>query len=99
MDRASDTEFVATVVSFLSNRPASLVAATRHYLASPPDSGASTVYISPANVSYARPNQPTSPDFWMLRFVDGSELRVANLLPEEPQKIRANVGRLTYRKD
>lgn len=76
------TESVGTVVSSLSNWPASLVAATRHYLAPPPDNGASTVYISPANVSYARPNQPASPDFWVLRFVDGSELRVVHPLPE-----------------
>lgn len=76
------TESVGTVVSSLSDKPGSLVAATRHYLAPPPDSGASTVYISPVNVSYARPNQPASPDFWVLRFVDGSELRVVHPLPE-----------------
>lgn len=76
------TESVGAVVSSLSDKPGSLVAATRHYLAPPPDSGASTVYISPVNVSYARPNQPASPDFWVLRFVDGSELRVVHPLSE-----------------
>ena len=76
------TASIGTVVSSLSNSRGSLVAATRHYLAPPPDNGASTVYIAPANVSYARPNLPASPDFWVLRFVDGSELRVVHPLPE-----------------
>ena len=58
-----------------------LVPATRHYLAPPPAEGASTVYICPANVSYLRPNLPALPDFWVVRFVDGSELRVMAPLP------------------
>ena len=58
------------------------VAATRHYLAPPPAGGASTVYICPKNVSYLRPNLPASTDFWVVRFVDGSELRVIAPWPE-----------------
>ena len=58
-----------------------LVAATRHYLAPPPAEGASTVYICPGNVSYVRPNLPALPDFWVFRFVDGSELRIVAPLP------------------
>jgi hypothetical protein len=71
------TESIGTVVSEIGG----LVAATRHYLAPPPNEGASTVYICLANVSYARPNLPALPDFWVLRFVDGSELRVVAPLP------------------
>lgn len=76
------TESVGTVVSALMTAPGSLVGCTRHYLAPPPESGASTVYIATANVSYARPNHPVSPDFWVVRFVDGSELRVVAPLPK-----------------
>ncbi len=72
------TESTGTVVSEIGG----LVAATRHYLAPPPEGGASTVYICPANVSYVRPNLPSAPDFWVLRFVDGSELRVLHPLPQ-----------------
>ena len=71
------TESIGTVVSEIGG----LIAATRHYLAPPPAEGASTVYICPANVSYARPNLPALPDFWVVRFVDGSELRVVAPLP------------------
>ena len=71
------TESIGLVVSEIGG----LVAATRHYLAPPPAEGASTVYICPANVSYSRPNLPALPDFWVLRFVDGSELRVVAPLP------------------
>ena len=71
------TESIGLVVSEIGG----LVAATRHYLATPPADGASTVYICPANVSYVRPNLPASPDFWVVRFVDGSELRVVAPLP------------------
>ena len=71
------TESIGLVVSEIGG----LVAATRHYLAIPPEDGASTVYLCPANVSFVRPNLPASPDFWVLRFVDGSELRVAAPLP------------------
>lgn len=71
-------ERIDTVVSRLGG----LIGATRHYLAPPPPEGASTVYISPAHVSYARPNVPASPDFWVLRFVDGSEIRVLAPLPD-----------------
>jgi hypothetical protein len=70
-------ESIGLVVSEIG----SLVAATRHYLAPPPAEGASTVYICPANVSYVRPNVPALPDFWVVRFVDGSELRVVSPLP------------------
>ena len=76
------TESVGTVVSAIFSAAGSLVACTRHYLAPPPDAGASTVYISPANVSSVRPNLPASPDFWVVRFVDGSELRVLAPLPQ-----------------
>ena len=71
------TESTSTVVSEIGG----LIAATRHYLAPPPAEGASTVYICPANVSYVRPNLPAKPDFWVVRFVDGSELRVQHPLP------------------
>ena len=71
------TESIGLVVSEIGG----LVAATRHYLAPPPAEGASTVYICPANVSYLRPNLPALPDFWVVRFVDGSELRVVAPLP------------------
>ncbi len=72
------TESIGLVVSEIGG----LVAATRHYLAPPPSEGASTVYICPPNVSYSRPNLPASPDFWVVRFVDGSELRVLHPLPQ-----------------
>ena len=71
------TESISLVVSEIGG----LVAATRHYLAHPPAEGASTVYICPANVSYVRPDLPALPDFWVVRFVDGSELRVQHPLP------------------
>ena len=71
------TESIGLVVSEIGG----LVAATRHYLAPPPAEDASTVYICPANVSYVRPNLPALPDFWVVRFVDGSELRVVAPLP------------------
>ena len=71
------TESIGLVVSEIGG----LVAATRHYLAPPPAEGASTVYICPANVSYVRPNLPALPDFWVVRFVDGSEVRVVAPLP------------------
>jgi hypothetical protein len=76
------TEPLDKVVSALAGVHAHLVAATRHYMALPPDQSPNTVYISPAHISYARPNLPSAPDFWVLRFVDGSELRVAHPLPE-----------------
>ena len=72
------TESIGLVVSEIGD----LIAATRHYLASPPAEGPSTVYICPRNVSYVRPNLPAAPDFWVVRFVDGSELRVVEPLPE-----------------
>ena len=71
------TESIGLVVSEIGG----LVAATRHYLAPPPTEGASTVYICPTNVSFVRPNLPAAPDFWVVRFVDGSELRVVAPLP------------------
>jgi hypothetical protein len=72
------TQSTGTVVSEIG----SLVAAKRHYLAPPPDGGASTVYIAPWNVSYVRPNLPLAHDFWYIKFVDGSELRIIDPLPE-----------------
>ena len=58
-----------------------LLPATRHYLGAPPGAGPGTVFISPANVSYVRPNVPAAPDFWVVRFTDGSEVRVVHPLP------------------
>jgi len=72
------TESVGLVVSEIGG----LVAATRHYLSPPPAEGPSTVYICPTNVSYVRPNLPATPDFWVVRFVDGSELRIVAPLPD-----------------
>ena len=71
------TEPVGLVISLIGG----LVPATRYYLASPPESGPSTVYISPATVSYLMPNLPGEADFWYVKFVDGSELRVMAPLP------------------
>ena len=71
------TESIGTVVSTLGG----LVGFRRHYLAPPPEDGASTVYVQTANVSYIRPNLPLAQEFWYLTFVDGSELRVADPLP------------------
>ena len=68
---------IGTVVSEIGG----LIAATRHYLASQPDDGASTLYIRPENVSYVRPNLAAAPEFWNIRFIDGSEVRVASPLP------------------
>jgi len=72
------TESIGLVVSEIGG----LVAATRHYLSPPPAEGPSTVYICPTNVSYVRPNLPATPDFWVVRFVDGSELRILAPLPD-----------------
>ena len=72
------TESIGTVVSNIGG----MVAGKRHYLAPPPDDGVSTLYISPANVSHVRPNLPASPDFWYVKFVDGSEVRIVDPLPE-----------------
>lgn len=72
------TESIGTVVTTIGG----LVAAKRHYLAPPPDDGASTVYISPRNVSHLRPNLPAAPEFWYITFTDGSELRVVDPLPD-----------------
>lgn len=71
-------ETVGTVVSAIGG----LVAVQRHYLAAPPEDGASTLYLSPANVSYVRPNHPAHPEFWYVRFVDESEVRVMAPLPD-----------------
>lgn len=75
------TEPIGIVVRSIVEATGTLVACKRHYLAPPPEDGASTVYVSPANVSYLRPNPPVAPDFWVVRFVDGSELRVTHPLP------------------
>lgn len=71
------TESIGTVVSTIGG----LVGMRRHYLAPPPDEGVGTVFVQTANISYIRPNLPLSPEFWYLKFVDGSELRVADPLP------------------
>ncbi|RYX97737.1 MAG: hypothetical protein EOO28_02550 [Comamonadaceae bacterium] len=71
------TESIGTVVAAIGG----MVAAKRHYLAPPPDDGASTLYLFPANISYIRPNLPASPDFWYVKFVDGSEVRIVDPLP------------------
>jgi hypothetical protein len=77
------TESVGTVVSSIAAvlKSPGLVGARRHYLATTPGDGASTVYIAPGNVSYVRPNVPETHDFWYVRFVDGSELRIVDPLP------------------
>lgn len=81
------TESVGIVVSSIAAALAlirampGLVNAKRHYLAKTPEDGASTVYIAPGNVSYVRPNVPETHEFWYVRFVDGSELRVMDPLP------------------
>jgi len=72
------TESIGLVVSEIGG----LVAATRHYLAPPPAEGPSTVYICSTNVSSVRPNLPATPEFWYVTFVDGSELRIGNPLPD-----------------
>jgi hypothetical protein len=71
------TESIGTVVTSIGG----MVAAKRHYLATQPDDGASTLYISPGNVSYVRPNLPGSADFWYVKFIDGSEVRITDPLP------------------
>lgn len=71
------TESIGLVVSGIGG----LAVATRHYLSPLPAEGASTVYICLANVSYVRPNVPALPDFWYVRFVDGSEIRIMDPLP------------------
>jgi len=58
-----------------------LAAAARHYLAGGPGGGASTVYISTANVSYVRASKQVMPAFWYIYFVDSFELRVLDPLP------------------
>ena len=73
---------VEEAVDAVVARLGGMVAARRHYLASPPSEGPSTVYIAPLNVSYVRPNLPAAPDFWVVRFTDGSELRILAPLPE-----------------
>ncbi len=77
------TESVGTVVTSIAAalKSPGLVGATRHYLATTPGDGASTVYIATGNVSYVRPNIPETHEFWYIRFVDGSELRIVDPLP------------------
>ncbi len=72
------TESIAWVTTSIGG----MVEARRHYLAPPPDEGASTVHISTGNVSYVRPNRPDFPEFWYVKFVDGSEVRIVHPLPE-----------------
>ena len=82
-------ESVGTVISAIFSERCGLVACTRHYLAAPPHDGASTVYVLPANVSFLRPNLQATPDFWVLTFVDGSELWVADPLPQGLYPLRS----------
>ena len=82
-------ESVGKVLSAIFSERCSLVACTRHYLAAPPHAGASTVYVSPANISFLRPNRQATPDFWVLTFVDGSVLRVADPLPQGLYPLRS----------
>jgi hypothetical protein len=72
------SESIDTVVRNLGG----VVAGKRHYLAPPPDDGAATLHISPANVSHVRSDLPASPDFWYVKFVDGLEVRIVNPLPD-----------------
>ena len=74
-------ESIGTVITALSGDKFNLVECTRHYLATPPHDGPSTVYIAAQNVSYVRPNLPISPIFWVVTFVDGSDLRITDPLP------------------
>ena len=74
-------ESSGTVITALSGEKFNLVECTRHYLATPPHDGPSTVYISAQNVSYVRPNLPISPFFWVVTFIDGSDLRIMAPLP------------------
>lgn len=71
------TASIDTVVNAIGG----LVAGTQHYLAPMPDTGPSTLYILPANVSYVRPNTPADPEFWYVKFVDGSQVRLVDPLP------------------
>jgi hypothetical protein len=72
---------VREVANALEAEGNELLPATRHYLAAPPSTGPSIVFISPVNVSHVRPNLPAAPDFWVVRFTDGSEVRVVHPLP------------------
>lgn len=72
---------VTQPISIVVSEIGGLVVAKRHYLAPPPDGGASSVHIAPWNVSYVRPNLPLAQDFWYVTFVDGSELRIIDPLP------------------
>jgi len=58
-----------------------MAAATRHYRAGAPDGGASTLYISAANVAHLRSSKQVAPPFWNVYFTDGSELRILDPLP------------------
>ena len=81
LGQGTNVNALADTIGLVVSEIGGLIAATRHYLAPPPAEGASTVYICPANVGYVRPNLPALPDFWVIRFVDGSELRVVAPLP------------------
>jgi len=58
-----------------------LTAATRHYLAGQPKDGGSMVFIATANISYIRPSTPDKREFWIIYFIDGTELRIVDPLP------------------
>jgi hypothetical protein len=81
LDQGTAINAVAESIRWVVSEISGLVAATRHYLSPQPADGASTVYIRPANVSYARPNLPALPDFWIVTFLDGCELRIMHSLP------------------
>ena len=81
LGQGSIVNAVSEPTSSVVNAIGGLVAATRHYLSPIPEDGASVLYISPVTVSYARPNLPASPEFWYVKFVDGSEIRIIAPLP------------------
>lgn len=73
------TDAITVVVDKLGG---GLMPMTRHYLAGPPAAGASIVFVAPSKVSYARPGTPGAMiGFWVIRFIDGSDVRVLGPLP------------------
>ena len=74
--------FLTDPISVVVDKIGGLLPLTRHYLASTPAVGASIVFVAPSKVSYARPGTPGAlAGFWVLRFIDGNELRVLGPLP------------------
>jgi hypothetical protein len=72
------TESISTVVCEIG----ALVAAKRHCVALPPKGGARTVYTCIAKMRWVRPNLPAMAGFWVLQFVDGSQLRAQHPLAQ-----------------